>query len=56
MSFVAHGPFPDIRGWLPDHGIGITLVLVIALVLLTVAKLAVRRMQRRLEGADTATQ
>ena len=56
MPILAHGPFPDFRAWLPDHGLGIAIFLVIALALLTIAKLAVRRMHRRLEGVDAATQ
>ena len=56
MPVLAHGPFPDLRAWLPDHGLGIAIVLVIAMALLTIAKLAVRRMHKRLEGVDTATQ
>jgi small conductance mechanosensitive channel len=51
-----HVPFDAPREWLLSHGIRILIIVVGALVLLTVATLAVRRMQRRLQGAESATE
>ena len=44
------------RDWLLSHGIRIALILVITLAVLWLARLAVRRMQRRLEGVESTTQ
>jgi moderate conductance mechanosensitive channel len=46
----------DSREWLLSHGLRIVIVLAAGVVLLLLAKLAVRRMHRRLEAADSATQ
>ena len=51
-----HHPFTDPRAWLLSHGVTIALIVVGALVLLGISKLAVRRMQRRIEGAEGATE
>jgi small conductance mechanosensitive channel len=42
--------------WLKDHGIPIAGALVAAFILLTLSGIAVRRMQRRLESAESETQ
>ncbi|HEX5948730.1 MAG TPA: mechanosensitive ion channel family protein [Actinomycetota bacterium] len=56
MSTLAdHVPL-DSREWLLSHGVRIAIVLVAGFVLLFLARLAVRRMQRRLEAAEGATQ
>jgi moderate conductance mechanosensitive channel len=44
------------RDWLLSHGIRIALILVVSFLLLWIARTAVRRMQRRLEGVESATQ
>lgn len=44
------------RDWLLSHGIRIALILVVSFLALWLARLAVRRMQRRLEGVESATQ
>ncbi len=44
------------RDWLEIHGVAIGVAVVVALALLTLARFAVRRMQRRIEAADTDTQ
>jgi small-conductance mechanosensitive channel len=46
----------DSREWLLSHGLRIVIVLAVGVLLLLLAKLAVRRMHRRLEAADSATQ
>ncbi|MGH2710835.1 MAG: mechanosensitive ion channel family protein [Actinomycetota bacterium] len=56
MSVLAfHVPLTS-RDWLLSHGIRLFVILVGAFVLLTLSRLAVRRMQRRLEGAESETQ
>lgn len=56
MSVIAfHVPLTS-REWLLSHGIRIALVVVGTFLLLGLAGLAVGRMQRRLEGAETETQ
>jgi small conductance mechanosensitive channel len=55
MVLADHVPI-DSRDWLLSHGLGIAVILVAAFLVLAAARLAVRRMQRRLEGAETATQ
>jgi moderate conductance mechanosensitive channel len=56
MSILAdHVPL-DSREWLFSHGIRIVIVLAAGVLLLLLARLAVRRMHRRLEAADSATQ
>lgn len=56
MSFLAdHVPL-DSREWLLSHGIRIAIVLLAGFLLLLMARLAVRRMQRRMEAAEGATQ
>jgi len=46
----------DSREWLLSHGFRIVIVLAAGVLLLLLARLAVRRMHRRLEAADSATQ
>jgi moderate conductance mechanosensitive channel len=55
MVLADHVPI-DTREWLLSHGLGIAVILVAAFLVLAAARLAVRRMQRRLEGAESATQ
>jgi moderate conductance mechanosensitive channel len=56
MSILAdHVPL-DSREWLLSHGIRIAIVLLAGFLLLLMARLAVRRMQRRMEAAEGATQ
>jgi small conductance mechanosensitive channel len=52
---AAEIPFAS-RAWFEDHGIQIAVTLVVAFTLLTISRLAVHRMQRRLEGAESETQ
>jgi small conductance mechanosensitive channel len=49
-------PISDTREWLLTHGVNIGVILLVAVILLGLARLAVRRMQRRLEAAESATQ
>lgn len=51
---LAH--LPTGREWLLDHGVPLVVILIAALIVLTVARLAVGRMHRRLEAADAQTQ
>ena len=44
------------RDWFLSHGVSIAIIVVVALLLLTVSRLAVRRMQRRLEGVESMTE
>lgn len=44
------------RDWLKDHGVPIAGAIVAAVILLTISGFAVRRMQRRLESAESETQ
>lgn len=53
--FALHVPLFS-REWLVSHGIPIAVILVVAFVLLSLSRLAVGRMQRRLEGAESETQ
>jgi small-conductance mechanosensitive channel len=46
----------DTQRWLLSHGISIALILVVSFLVLWLARVAVRRMQRRLEGVESATQ
>jgi moderate conductance mechanosensitive channel len=56
MAILAdHVPL-DSRDWLLSHGVSILIIVVAAFVVLAAARLAVRRMQRRLEGAESETQ
>ena len=56
MDLLAyHVPYLS-RAWLLEHGIPIGVVLLATFVLLTLSRLAVRRMQKRLEGAESETQ
>ena len=56
MEILAyHVPYLS-RLWLREHGIPVAVVLVVAFVLLALSRLAVKRMQRRLEGAESETQ
>lgn len=54
-TLAFHVPLTS-RDWLLSHGVRITVILAGTFVLLALAGLAVRRMQRRLEGAETETQ
>jgi small conductance mechanosensitive channel len=56
MSVLAHHVPYISRLWLREHGVPIAVALVVAFVLLTLSRLAVRRMQKRLEGAESETQ
>jgi small-conductance mechanosensitive channel len=56
MPILAEHVPVDSREWLLSHGLRIAIVLVAGFGLLLLARLAVRRMQRRLEAADSATQ
>ena len=57
MSILAeHVPFHEPREWLLSNGILIGVTILIALVVLWLSRLAVQRMQRRLEGVESATQ
>ncbi|MGH2676416.1 MAG: mechanosensitive ion channel family protein, partial [Actinomycetota bacterium] len=53
--FAEHVPL-DSREWLLSHGVRIAIILAVSFVVLMLARLALRRMQRRLEGAESATQ
>ena len=53
--FADHVPL-DSREWVLSHGLRIAIVLAAGFVLLLLARMAVRRMQRRLERAEGATQ
>jgi moderate conductance mechanosensitive channel len=44
------------RDWLLSHGIRIAIILVATILVLWLARLAVRRMQRRMEGVESTTQ
>jgi small-conductance mechanosensitive channel len=44
------------REWLLSHGLRVAAIIVAALLLLTLSRLWVRRMQRRLEGVESLTQ
>lgn len=54
-TLAFHVPLTS-RDWLLSHGVRIAVIIAATFVLLTLAGLAVRRMQRRLEGAETETQ
>lgn len=56
MTPIACHPCADVREWMFDHGVNIAIAILVALILLTMARLAVRRMQRRLEGAESTTE
>ena len=56
MSLLACHPCSGPSDWFLSHGIRIGVILLAALVVLALARLAVRRMQRRIEGAESATQ
>jgi small-conductance mechanosensitive channel len=53
---VASHPQLLSRESLLEHGLKIAVVVALAILFLVIAKLAVRRMQRRLEGVDSVTQ
>lgn len=55
MTILAQGT-SDLREWLLGPGLRIALILVIAFAVLLLTRYAVRRMQRRLESAEGATQ
>jgi small-conductance mechanosensitive channel len=52
---ASHVPI-DSREWLLTHGVRIAVILAVAVLVLALARLAVRRMQRKLEAAEGATQ
>jgi small conductance mechanosensitive channel len=56
MDLLACHPCADVRNWLLNHGVRIGIILLAAFTVLVLARLAVRRMQRKLEGAEGATQ
>jgi moderate conductance mechanosensitive channel len=56
MALLACHPCSGPRDWFLSHGIRIGVILLAALLVLALARLAVRRMQRRIEGAESATQ
>jgi moderate conductance mechanosensitive channel len=56
MDLLACHPCADVRDWLLNHGVRIGIVLLVASIVMVLARLAVRRMQRRLESAEGATQ
>lgn len=56
MLILAEHVAIDTRDWLLSHGLRIAIVLVGGVVLLLLARVAVRRMQRRLEAAEGATE
>ena len=56
MALLACHPCSGPRDWLLSHGIRIGVILLAALIVLALSRLAVRRMHRRLEGAESATQ
>jgi small-conductance mechanosensitive channel len=56
MPFLACHPCAEVRDWFLSHGVRIGIIVLVAFGVLALARLAVRRMQRRLEGADGATQ
>jgi small-conductance mechanosensitive channel len=56
MAVLACHPCAGPRDWLLSHGVRIGAILLAAFVVLALARLAVRRMQRRLEGTEGATQ
>lgn len=56
MALLAHHVPYLSRLWLREHGIPIAVALLVAFVLLGLSRLAVKRMQRRLEAADSETQ
>jgi small-conductance mechanosensitive channel len=56
MPILADHVALDSRDWLLSHGVRIAVIVVAAFVVLALARLAVRRMQRKLEGAEGATQ
>jgi small conductance mechanosensitive channel len=53
---ACHPGCADAQDWLLSHGVSIGIIILVAVVLLTVARLAVRRMHRRLQAAESATQ
>ena len=53
---ACHPGCADAQDWLLSHGVSIGIIVLAAVLLLTAARLAVRRMQRRLQGADSATE
>jgi small-conductance mechanosensitive channel len=46
----------DTKEWLLSHGVSIAVILLVSFLVLWLARVAVRRMQRRLEGVESATQ
>jgi small-conductance mechanosensitive channel len=56
MALLACHPCAGTRDWLLSHGVRIGVILLAAFLVLALSRLAVRRMQRRLEGVDGATQ
>jgi small-conductance mechanosensitive channel len=56
MELLACHPCADVRDWFLSHGVRIGIILVAAVGVMAMAGIAVRRMHRRLEGAEGATQ
>jgi small-conductance mechanosensitive channel len=56
MVVIACHPCAGPREWFLSHGVSIGVILIAAFVVLALAHFAVRRMQRRLEGAESETQ
>ncbi|HVM12450.1 MAG TPA: mechanosensitive ion channel domain-containing protein, partial [Actinomycetota bacterium] len=56
MPLIAQRPPITSREWLLSNGVRILVILVVAFLVSWIARQAVRRMQRRLEGADSVTQ
>lgn len=56
MPLLAEHVPLDSRDWLLSHGVRIAVIMAVAFAVLALARLAVRRMQRKLEGAEGATQ
>lgn len=56
MVVIACHPCAGPREWFLSHGVSIGIILLVAFAVLALAHLAVRRMQRRLEGAESETQ
>jgi small-conductance mechanosensitive channel len=55
MMIATHVPL-DSRDWFLSHGVGMLVILAIAVGLLFLSRAVVRRMQRKLEGVESVTQ
>jgi moderate conductance mechanosensitive channel len=56
--FASHPPRAGVisREWLVSHGLAIAIIVAVSVLVFVALKLAVRRMQRRLEGVESLTQ